>query len=104
MLTGCNFSHGAGNGLLLPYVMRFNMPERLAEFAEIARLLGENVSRLSEAQAAERAIVAVEKLRAMGHRVYGSSQGDAHTIVVNPKTGAYQGAADRRINGKASGF
>jgi alcohol dehydrogenase len=57
-------SHGAGNGLLLPYVMRFNMPERQAQFAEIARLLGEDVSRLSEAQAAERAIVAVEKLRA----------------------------------------
>jgi alcohol dehydrogenase class IV len=56
-------SHGAGNGLLLPYVMRFNLPARRAQFAEIARLLGENVTRLSEAQAAERAIVAVEKLR-----------------------------------------
>jgi len=57
-------SHGAGNGLLLPYVMRFNMPARTREFAAIARLLGEDVSGLSEAAAAERAITAVEKLRA----------------------------------------
>lgn len=56
-------SHGAGNGLLLPYVMRFNMPGREKEFASIARLLGEEVTGLSERQAAERAIVAVEKLR-----------------------------------------
>ncbi|MFO0846864.1 MAG: gamma-glutamyltransferase, partial [Gemmataceae bacterium] len=47
---------------------------------------------------------AVERLRAMGHRVVGTSQGDAHTILVDPKTGAYQGAEDRRIKGKASGF
>ena len=47
---------------------------------------------------------AVRKLRAMGHHVYGSSQGDAHTIWVDPKTGLYQGAADRRIDGKAAGY
>jgi alcohol dehydrogenase len=57
-------SHGAGNGLLLPYVMRFNLPVRKKEFATIARLLGENVSGLDEDQAAERAITAVEHLRA----------------------------------------
>ena len=47
---------------------------------------------------------AVQALRAMGHKVASTSQGDAHTIWVDPKTGAYVGAADRRINGKASGF
>jgi alcohol dehydrogenase class IV len=56
-------SHGAGNGLLLPYVMRFNLPARTKEFAVIARLLGEDVAGLPERQAAERAIVAVEELR-----------------------------------------
>ena len=56
-------SHGAGNGLLLPYVMRFNMPTRLKEFATIASLLGENVSGLDERAAAERAVSAVERLR-----------------------------------------
>jgi alcohol dehydrogenase class IV len=57
-------SHGAGNGLLLPYVMRYNLPERKAEFATIARLLGEDVSGLREEDAAERAVLAVERLRA----------------------------------------
>src|SRR5262249_16614652 len=32
-------SHGAGNGLLLPFVMRYNLPARRKEFAAIARLL-----------------------------------------------------------------
>jgi alcohol dehydrogenase class IV len=56
-------SHGAGNGLLLPYVMRYNLPGRQREFARIAELLGENVSGLSESAAAVLAIAAVEKLR-----------------------------------------
>jgi alcohol dehydrogenase class IV len=56
-------SHGAGNGLLLPYVMRYNLPERRAAFARIAALLGEDTSGLAEAAAAERAITAVERLR-----------------------------------------
>jgi alcohol dehydrogenase class IV len=56
-------SHGAGNGLLLPYVMRFNLPERTAAFARIAHLLGEDTRGCSEQESAERAIVAVENLR-----------------------------------------
>ncbi|MGE3803634.1 MAG: iron-containing alcohol dehydrogenase [Gemmataceae bacterium] len=56
-------AHGAGNGLLLPYVMRFNLPARVEEFANIARLLGEDVEFASPAEAAERAITAVEKLK-----------------------------------------
>src|SRR5262249_36633940 len=46
----------------------------------------------------------VKRLRAMGHQVHGTRQGDAHTIWVDPRTGLYQGAADRRINGKAVGY
>jgi alcohol dehydrogenase class IV len=57
-------SHGAGNGLLLPYVMRFNLPKRPREFAAIASLLGEDVSGLSPTHAAERSIDAVVRLRA----------------------------------------
>lgn len=56
-------SHGAGNGLLLPYVMRFNMPARQATFARIAQWLGEDTAGLDDAAAAERAIVTVERLR-----------------------------------------
>jgi gamma-glutamyltranspeptidase/glutathione hydrolase len=47
---------------------------------------------------------AVERLQAMGHCVYGTRQGDAHSIWLDPKTGRYVGAADHRINGKVSGF
>ena len=56
-------SHGAGNGLLLPYVMRFNMPERQTTFARIATLLGAKTSSLDEQDAAEQAIRAVEQLK-----------------------------------------
>jgi alcohol dehydrogenase class IV len=57
-------SHGAGNGLLLPYVMRFNLPTRQAAFARIAELLGEDTRGLSEKDSAERAVISVEKIRA----------------------------------------
>jgi alcohol dehydrogenase class IV len=57
-------SHGAGNGLLLPYVMRFNLLVRQREFAKIAQFLGENLTAMDEKQAAERAIQAVTQLRA----------------------------------------
>ncbi|MCS7047236.1 MAG: iron-containing alcohol dehydrogenase [Gemmataceae bacterium] len=56
-------SHGAGNGLLLPHVMRFNLPVRVPQFAAIARLLGAATPAMSEAEAAESAIAAVERLR-----------------------------------------
>ncbi|MEX0979164.1 MAG: iron-containing alcohol dehydrogenase [Pirellulales bacterium] len=64
-LTHC--THGAGNGMLLPWVMRYNLPKRQREFARVAHLLGEDTTGLSEQQAAERAITAIEKLnRAIG--------------------------------------
>jgi alcohol dehydrogenase class IV len=57
-------THGAGNGLLLPFVMRYNLPLRKEAFAKIAALLGENLNGLSDDAAAERAIAAVERIRA----------------------------------------
>ena len=57
-------SHGAGNGLLLPYVMRYNMPAREEAFGYIAELLGDDTTGEFEAGAAEAAIKAVEDLRA----------------------------------------
>jgi alcohol dehydrogenase class IV len=56
-------SHGAGNGLLLPFVMRYNLTERASEIAAIGRLLGEDMTGLGEIEAAEKAIAAVAKLR-----------------------------------------
>jgi alcohol dehydrogenase class IV len=56
-------SHGAGNGLLLPHVMRFNLPACPTALARIATLLGESTAGLSDEQAAQLAITAVERLR-----------------------------------------
>jgi gamma-glutamyltranspeptidase/glutathione hydrolase len=48
---------------------------------------------------------ALDRLRAMGHTVRtGKRQGDAHTIWVDPRTGVYHGAADRRLSGKSVGY
>jgi gamma-glutamyltranspeptidase/glutathione hydrolase len=47
----------------------------------------------------------VKCLRDLGHDVKPvRSQGDAHSIWIDPKTGVYSGAADKRINGKAAGY
>jgi alcohol dehydrogenase class IV len=56
-------SHGAGNGLLLPYVMAFNLPVRTREMAQIACLLGEDVTDLDDQEAAKRAITIVEDMK-----------------------------------------
>jgi len=45
-------------------VMKFNLPARLGQFAAIARLLGEKTDGLSEQAAAEKAVEAVERLKA----------------------------------------
>ena len=56
-------SHGAGNGLLLPYIMQFFKSERLDVLARIARLMGVDTSNMSVDQAAQSAIDAVTTLR-----------------------------------------
>jgi gamma-glutamyltranspeptidase/glutathione hydrolase len=43
-------------------------------------------------------------LRKLGHRLNSARQGDAHSICVDPKTGLYYGAEDKRIDGKAAGY
>jgi len=55
-------SHGSGNGLLLPHVMRFNLPARTHRIAEIADLLQVETTNQTQQQAAESAIVAIEQL------------------------------------------
>jgi gamma-glutamyltranspeptidase/glutathione hydrolase len=49
---------------------------------------------------------ALQKLRALGHRIdpRPEEQGDAHSIRVDPRTGHYVGAADRRRDGWAAGY
>lgn len=56
-------SHGAGNGLLLPYVMRFNAPECLLQMRGVGEQLGVEVWDMSLEEAAEATIEAVSELR-----------------------------------------
>jgi len=60
-LTHC--SHGEGNGLLLPHVMRFNSPNCEAAMAQVAACLGCNTNALTPPVAAAMAITAVEQLQ-----------------------------------------
>jgi gamma-glutamyltranspeptidase/glutathione hydrolase len=46
----------------------------------------------------------VSSLKKMGYVVRGHGQGDAHSILVDPKSGIYSGGVDRRIMGNASGY
>lgn len=56
-------SHGAGNGLLLPFVMEFNRTERTPSLAEIASFLGQPTEGLDADAAAQLAIDAVAQLK-----------------------------------------
>jgi len=46
------------------------------------------------------------KLKSMGHdvRKIAGGQGDAHSIWIDPETGVYHGAADKRSHGTAAGY
>lgn len=57
-----NLPHGVCNAILLPHVCRFNLTARTERFAKIAELLGANIEGLSKRDAAEKAIVVIEKL------------------------------------------
>ncbi len=49
----------------------------------------------------------VPSLKALGHTIKDSRpwrQGDAHSILVDPRTGLYHGAADIRSQGSAVGY
>jgi alcohol dehydrogenase len=54
--------HGYGTGCLLPYVMRFNFPARIAEFGQIAEALGVDVSGVDLDTAARLAVEEVDRI------------------------------------------
>ena len=45
---------------------------------------------------------AESRLKTWGHAIKHARQGDAHTILVDPKTGEYRGATDTRTRGELS--
>ncbi len=57
-----NVPHGIANGLLLPFVMEFNVMGNIPKFAQIARLLGERVENLPLLAQAYQAAEAVKML------------------------------------------
>lgn len=54
--------HGTANALFLPYVMDFNLEAAPARFARIAQALGDDITGLTDAEAAQRAAAAVHRL------------------------------------------
>jgi len=56
--------HGLANAVLLPEVMRFNMPAALKRFADIAEAMGADIRGLSLEDAAAKSVEMVEKLSA----------------------------------------
>ena len=82
-LTHCG--HGEGNGLLLPHVMRYNLPVRQAAFREIGKLLGADCRGLDDLEAAHQAIETVVQLQhAIGIktrlREFGMSEGSIEDV------------------------
>jgi alcohol dehydrogenase class IV len=57
-----NIPHGIANGLLLPYVMEFNVPGNIPKFARISDFLGEKVGHLSPLEQAYHAANAVRRI------------------------------------------
>lgn len=60
--TFFHIPHGLANAILLPRVMRFNLPINLQKFADIAEALGVDIRGLSLREAAEKAVLEVEML------------------------------------------
>jgi alcohol dehydrogenase class IV len=60
--TKAHISHGASLSIMLPAVMEFNSIGNPQKFANIAELLGENISGLSVKEAGAKSILAVRKL------------------------------------------
>ena len=54
--------HGLGVGTLMPYVMRYNLPARVKEFGQIARVLGVEDGGVDETALARAGIEAVDAL------------------------------------------
>jgi 4-hydroxybutyrate dehydrogenase len=60
--TEAGIHHGLANAILLPHVMRYNLPQAREELALIAQALGEKTDSLSIDEAAEQACRAVARL------------------------------------------
>ncbi|MFN4260805.1 MAG: gamma-glutamyltransferase [Gemmataceae bacterium] len=83
-------------------VLEFDMDIRAAVAAP--RLHHQWFPDVARFEGVERYPKTVAQLKALGHTIEAARQGDAHSIWVDPQTGMYHGAADKRISGKAAGY
>lgn len=57
-----DLQHGIINSVIMPHVVRFNTLARTERVAEIAELLGEDIKGLSSKEAADKAVIALERI------------------------------------------
>jgi alcohol dehydrogenase class IV len=60
--TEYHLSHGRSNAVMLPHVMRYNLPGNPEKYAAIAALMGKDIEGLSALEAARLSVEAVEEL------------------------------------------
>src|SRR6476469_5246525 len=58
-----HIAHGAANALLLPHVLRFNLPAAPGRYAAVARALGVDAAS-TDAETAERGVARIEAISA----------------------------------------
>lgn len=61
--TEFHISHGLSNALLLPYVMEFNLPKAIIEYANIAKVIGAEIGHTDE-ETAKNGILKIRELNA----------------------------------------
>jgi alcohol dehydrogenase class IV len=61
-LGSFHMAHGLANGILIPYVMEFNLPVCQDKFVQMALAMGEGIQGLSMTQLAQKAIDRVKRL------------------------------------------
>lgn len=76
-----HLTHGRSLAVLLPHIMRFNLPGNPERYASVAMLMGKEVDGLSRLEAAELAVEAVQEILdavAVSYRLrdYGASEDD----------------------------
>ena len=60
--TGYHMSHGRSNAVMLPHVMRYNLPGNPEKYAAIAALMGKDIEGLSALEAGLLSVEAVEEV------------------------------------------
>lgn len=98
-----NLPHGVCNAILLPHVCRYNLISRIERYADIAAYMGEDVEGLTDYEAAEVAISAIERLSRdldipTGFKELGAKEEDITRLAENAMKDATEATNPRRPN------